>query len=188
MSAHQRSILTITVQADAAVKRREAVKAPPADIRRYLKATGLMETRYIRMLSSLCAETYYLNKLNVSSIPLLLPQSWSLENLACGHVPMTLDIAKPTDLYVTGLQKRTLFLRHRLHLVTTSHECSHVAKEVPRSAQQTMNEGDAMAASPSQAEAVHQDLMASSQRSVPAMEVCFPCHSVFCSCDLCFFY
>jgi hypothetical protein len=82
------------VQADAAVKRREAAKAPPADIRRYLKATGLMETRYIRMLSSLCAETYYLNKLNVSSIPLLLPQSWSLENLACGHVPMTLDHCK----------------------------------------------------------------------------------------------
>ncbi|BDA46183.1 probable phospholipase A1 PLIP3, chloroplastic [Coccomyxa sp. Obi] len=118
------------LQVDTAVKRREAVKAPPADIGRYLKATGLMETRYIRMLSSLCAETYYLNKLN----------------------------------------KRTLYLRHRLHLVTTSHECSHVAKEVPRSAQQTMDEGDAMAASPSQAEAVQQDLMASSQRSVPAME------------------
>ncbi len=56
----------VVVQVDTAVKRREAVKAPPADIRRYLKATGLMETRYIRMLSSLCAETYYLNKLNVS--------------------------------------------------------------------------------------------------------------------------
>ena len=70
-----------------------------------------------------------------------------------------------------GPQKRTLYLRHRLHLVTTSHECSHVAKEIPRSAQQTMEEGDAMAASPSQAEAVQQDLMVSSQRSVPAMEV-----------------
>ena len=41
------------------------MKAPPADIRRYLRATGLMETRYVRMLSSLCAETYYLNKLSV---------------------------------------------------------------------------------------------------------------------------
>ena len=74
------------------------------------------------------------------------------------------------------LQKRTLYLRHRLHLVTTSHECSHVAKEVPRSAQQTMDEGDAMAACPSQAEAVQQDIMASSQRSVPAMEVCTSLH------------
>lgn len=55
------------LQVDTAVKRREAVKAPPADIRRYVKATGLMETRYVRMLSSLCAETYYLNKLNVRS-------------------------------------------------------------------------------------------------------------------------
>lgn len=70
------------------------------------------------------------------------------------------------------VQKRTLYLRHRLQLVTTSHECSHVAKEIPRSAQQTMDDGDAMAASPMQAEAVQQEIMASSNRSVPAMEVC----------------
>ncbi|KAK9906702.1 hypothetical protein WJX75_006470 [Coccomyxa subellipsoidea] len=77
------------LQADAAVKRREAAKAPPADIRRYLKATGLMETRYIRMLSSLCAETYYLNKLN----------------------------------------KRTLFLRHRLHLALVKLKAADAKKE-----------------------------------------------------------
>ena len=46
----------------------EAARAPPVDIRRYLKATGLMETRYVRMLSSLCAETYYLSKLSVRII------------------------------------------------------------------------------------------------------------------------
>ena len=40
-------------------------KAPPAEIRRYLKATGLIELRYIRKLSSLCAQTYYIRKLTV---------------------------------------------------------------------------------------------------------------------------
>ena len=40
-------------------------KAPPADILRYLKATGLIELRYIRKLSSLCAQTYYIRKLTV---------------------------------------------------------------------------------------------------------------------------
>ena len=40
-------------------------KAPPADIRRYLKATGLIELRYIRKLSGLCAQTYYIRKLTV---------------------------------------------------------------------------------------------------------------------------
>jgi hypothetical protein len=58
------------LQADATTRKR-VVKGPPADIRRYLKATGMMETRYIRMLSSLCNETYYLNKLSVSTF--LLP-------------------------------------------------------------------------------------------------------------------
>ena len=52
------------VQADAAVTKADA-KAPPADIRRYLKATGLIELRYMRKLSSLCAQTYYIRKLTV---------------------------------------------------------------------------------------------------------------------------
>ena len=51
-------------QADAAETKGD-VKAPPADIRRYLKATGLIELRYIRKLSSLCAQTYYIRKLTV---------------------------------------------------------------------------------------------------------------------------
>lgn len=54
------------LQAQSAEEKAGAVKAPPADIRRYLKPTGLMEARYIRMLSSLCNETYYLSKLSVS--------------------------------------------------------------------------------------------------------------------------
>ena len=53
-------------QAQSAGEKEAAVKAPPADIRQYLKPTGLMETRYIRMLASLCNETYYLSKLSVS--------------------------------------------------------------------------------------------------------------------------
>ena len=49
-------------------------------------------------------------------------------------------------------QKRTLRLRHQLALVTTSHEAagSALVREVPRSALQTMDDGDAMAASPVQ--------------------------------------
>jgi hypothetical protein len=60
------SDLAVCVQVDAE-KRRERTKEkkPPADIRRFLKPTGLMETRYIRMLSSLCADTYMLSKLSV---------------------------------------------------------------------------------------------------------------------------
>ena len=41
---------------------------PPADIRRFLRPTGLQEARYIRMLSSLCAQTYYLPKLTVREV------------------------------------------------------------------------------------------------------------------------
>lgn len=69
------------------------------------------------------------------------------------------------------MQKRTLYLRHRLHLVTTSHECAHVTREVPRTALQIMDEADAMAASPQHVESVQKDILDSSQRSVPAMEV-----------------
>ncbi len=47
-------------------------KAPPADIRRYLKATGLIELRYIRKLSSLCTQTYLIKKLTVRARLLLL--------------------------------------------------------------------------------------------------------------------
>ena len=60
-----KSLLAIS-QAQSAGEKEAAVKAPPADIRQYLKPTGLMETRYIRMLASLCNETYYLSKLSVS--------------------------------------------------------------------------------------------------------------------------
>ncbi len=58
--------VALCVQVDAE-KRRERTKEkkPPADIRRFLKPTGLMETRYIRMLSSLCADTYMISKLSV---------------------------------------------------------------------------------------------------------------------------
>jgi hypothetical protein len=87
------------VQAEALQKREQpAVKAPPADIRAYLKATGLHETRYVRMLSSLCAETYYLSKLSVRvlsahthhssllSDPPLFVSTWpSITMHACSH-------------------------------------------------------------------------------------------------------
>ena len=72
---------------------------------------------------------------------------------------------------VVYLQKRTLQLRHKLNLVTTSHECAHTPKEVPRTAAQTMGDGDAMASTPQLAESVQKDILERSQHAVPAMEV-----------------
>ncbi len=43
-------------------------KEPAADISKYLRGAGLMETRYVRMVSSLCAQTYYMHKLTVCSL------------------------------------------------------------------------------------------------------------------------
>lgn len=44
---------------------KEKHKAPPPDIRRFLHPTGISETQYVRKLSSLCAQCYYLDKLTV---------------------------------------------------------------------------------------------------------------------------
>lgn len=164
------------VQAQAVEEKGGAVEAPPADIRSYLKPTGLMEIRYIRMLSSLCNETYYLSKLSVSYLTPHVPLYW----LSTMHVSQTSyqraqqRVMSTLVLPLTAclfLQKRTIRLRHKLDLVTTSHECAHVAKEVPRTAAQIMEDGDAMASTPQQAETAQQVLLESSQNTVPAMEV-----------------
>ena len=78
---------------------------------------------------------------------------------------------QPFLTLVRPLQKRTLRLRHKLDLVTTSHECAHVAKEIPRTAAQIMEDGDAMASTTQQAETAQRDILESSQNAVPAMEV-----------------
>jgi len=67
-SAHR---VAPAAQVDAA-QTKSKPKAPPADIRRYLKATGLIELRYIRKLSSLCTQTYLIKKLTVRARLLLL--------------------------------------------------------------------------------------------------------------------
>lgn len=46
-------------------------KEPPADISKYLRGAGMMEMRYVRMVSSLCAQTYYMHKLTVSPYALV---------------------------------------------------------------------------------------------------------------------
>lgn len=57
--------------------------------------------------------------------------------------------------------------------MTTSHEAAgNAAREVPRSALQTMDEGDAMAASAAQAASARDELLQASQRPVPAMQAC----------------
>ena len=42
-------------------------KLPPPDISSFLRPAGLMETRYVRLLSSLCAQTYFMHRLTVRS-------------------------------------------------------------------------------------------------------------------------
>jgi len=150
-----------------------AVEAPPADIRPYLKPTGLMEIRYIRMLSSLCNETYYLSKLSVSYLTPHVPLYWlrtmHVSQTSCQRaqqrVMSTLVLPLTACLF---LQKRTIRLRHKLDLVTTSHECAHVAKEVPRTAAQIMEDGDAMASNPP----AGGDCPASSSRELPKHSSC----------------
>lgn len=44
---------------------RHKAALPPPDLTRYLQPVGMMEARYVRMLSSLCAQTYFMNKLTV---------------------------------------------------------------------------------------------------------------------------
>ena len=54
-----------------AQKSQNAAKAgkatgPPVDISAYLKKTGILETRYVRLLASLCSQTYLIKALTVS--------------------------------------------------------------------------------------------------------------------------
>ena len=135
-----------------------------------------MEIRYIRMLSSLCNETYYLSKLSVSYLtphmPLYWPSAMHVSSISCQSAQTKSHVYSLLPLTAClFLQKRTIRLRHKLDLVTTSHECAHVSKEVPRTAAQIMEDGDAMASTPQQAETAQRDILESSQNTVPAMEV-----------------
>lgn len=109
---------------------KEPQAKPVADIRPYLKATGIAETRYMRMLASLCSQTYYLSKLT----------------------------------------PRTLYLRHRLNLVTTSLACEKYTYEPQKSAVQTMCDGDAMAADPQQVTDVRKQLLVGKKTPSPALQ------------------
>ncbi len=59
------------------------------DIRAFLRPVGVMETRYVRALSSLCALTYHLDKLTVGaggagSCPCLLALALAVGRAASG--------------------------------------------------------------------------------------------------------
>ncbi|KAK9831400.1 hypothetical protein WJX81_001243 [Elliptochloris bilobata] len=75
-----------------AAETKAKIKAPPADIRRYLKATGLIELRYIRKLSSLCAQTYYIKKLTEHSVLRRYKLKLVTTSLECAHV--TADVPR----------------------------------------------------------------------------------------------
>lgn len=105
-------------QADDAQQRGTRGRDPPADIGKYLKATGIMETRYMRMLSNLTCHTYS----------------------------------------IASLTPRSLYRRHKLHLVTTSLACEMRLAEAPRSPLEVLEEGDGMAVDPQTVESSHKDL------------------------------
>ena len=56
----------------------KGVRLPPPDISSYLRPAGLMETRYVRLISSLCAQTYYLSKMTVRCCFILIAWAGSL--------------------------------------------------------------------------------------------------------------
>ena len=58
------------------------------DIREFVRPAGMMETRYVRLLSSLCAQTYIMHKLTVS---------------ACATVEMPDFCPSPFPLHGAGL-------------------------------------------------------------------------------------
>lgn len=45
-------------------QRKDDKKALP-DIRQFIRPAGMMETRYVRLLSSLCAQTYVMHQMTV---------------------------------------------------------------------------------------------------------------------------
>ncbi len=53
------------MQAKREQERSKGDKKALPDIREYIKPAGMMETRYMRLLSSLCAQTYVMHKLTV---------------------------------------------------------------------------------------------------------------------------
>ncbi|KAL0054462.1 hypothetical protein WJX82_009173 [Trebouxia sp. C0006] len=69
-------------------------KEPAADISKYLRGAGLMETRYVRMVSSLCAQTYYMHKLTKESL-------WRRHRL---HLVTTSRAFKSTDALKSAQQ------------------------------------------------------------------------------------
>lgn len=60
-------VTAATPQNDAIEELELAHKAAqqPPDLRSFLQPVGVMEVRYVRMLSSLCGQTYFLQKLTV---------------------------------------------------------------------------------------------------------------------------
>jgi hypothetical protein len=56
---------SLGVQAKRDEDRHKGDKKALPDIRHFIKPAGMMETRYVRLLSSLCAQTYVMHKMTV---------------------------------------------------------------------------------------------------------------------------
>lgn len=62
MGSHHSSL---HLQAKREEDRHKGDKKALPDIRHFIKPAGMMETRYVRLLSSLCAQTYVMHKMTV---------------------------------------------------------------------------------------------------------------------------
>ncbi|KAL0023962.1 hypothetical protein WJX77_003641 [Trebouxia sp. C0004] len=91
-------------------------KEPAADISKYLRGAGLMETRYVRMVSSLCAQTYYMHKLTKESL-------WRRHRL---HLVTTSRAFKTTDALKSAQQT----LDEGDGMVSSSKEVQTVQQQV----------------------------------------------------------
>ncbi|KAA6427145.1 MAG: hypothetical protein FRX49_02902 [Trebouxia sp. A1-2] len=109
-------------------------KEPAADISKYLRGAGLMETRYVRMVASLCAQTYYMHKLTKQSL-------WRRHRL---HLVTTSLAFKSTDALKSAQQT----LDEGDGMVSSSKEVQTAQQEVispTKSQQQAQQRAAALA-------------------------------------------
>lgn len=161
------------LEAEAAAKK---ARSPPADIRSFLRPVGVMEMRYVKMLSDLSALTYNMSEITVRAPSLGVvtppltgqPPAWGGgpgASCAGGRHRWVRSAWLDSRLFLRGplpaAQGTSLFKRHKLELVTTSLACTRGLREQPKSAAQILAEADAMAADPQHLVAAVQSARAS---------------------------
>lgn len=153
------------VEARPKPKKGSSVAPASPDITSFLRPVGVMELRYVRMMSNLCALTYLMDKVTVRAC-LLTPTSalfFSSCTVVFNSIPAWLSL----------LQTSGLLRRHKLSLVTTSLACDFMRPRTQVTPYQVAVEGDAMAADISSVLAAQQSIeqSAAAADGLPAMQV-----------------